>query len=513
MRHAFALLLSAFCTAAAHARSAAQGTSAGDVFRFHVPNEPSSLDPAQLSSTDANYLFHNLYRGLYRWTPDGKLLPEGAHSCSRPALLRIVCKLDPSAGWSDGRDVVAEDYARAFRRLVAPTSKNLGVELLQNVAGAMDSFSGKSRDDALGVRALGKHELEIRLIKPDPDFLHKLASPLLVPVRADAVHERERAAAQAYNGPYKIESWDIGKKIRLAPNPRYPRGFATRPPVEVLVVDEDTTALALYEEGRLTFLRRLPTALIAKFRARPDFRRLPMARFDYIGFGPELKDQPQMRKALALSLDFAELQRIYDSPGTPGCPSLPEDYMDKVPCLKFDVAAAKAAWAGVDRKKRGKRYTLAFSALGGDDVKKGSEWAQQQWRARLGARIDLAQTEQALYLRTLRENAPPIFRKGVGLDRPTCLAALETFAPGGAENFPRLDLPAYNATIAKLSAAATDAERRRLCTQGVRNLVDGHWLIPLGRIHFALLASPRFQGWELNEMNQLDLAELRRASP
>ena len=35
------------------------------VFRYHVPLEPSSLDPARLTSTDASYFFNNIMRGLY----------------------------------------------------------------------------------------------------------------------------------------------------------------------------------------------------------------------------------------------------------------------------------------------------------------------------------------------------------------------------------------------------------------------------------------------------------------
>lgn len=483
--------------------------SGEDVFRFHVPNEPSTLDPARMPSTDANYLFHNLYRGLYRWTSGQKLVPEGATECVRTEPLKIICTLRSDAKWSNGQDIVADDYVRAFRHLVSPASRNLGVELLQNVVGVMESFSGRQAPEKIGVKALAKRRLEIRLLKPDPDFIYKLTSPLLVPIASTQFPERKNSSRQLFSGPYKIERWETGKKVRMIPNPYYKRGFATRPTVEVFFVDEDSTALTLYEEGRLSFLRRLPTAFVRKYKARPDFKQIPMARFDYVGFGPALKDQPQLRKALALSLKFDELRMIYDALGIPGCPSLPEEYMTEIPCHSLNEKEAKAAWDSLSPEAKTARYTLAFSKLGGDDIKKGAEWLQQQWRKRLNAKIDLEQTEQGVYLEKLRENAPPLFRKGVGLDRPTCLAALETFAPGGSENFIQLNLPEYNKVIEKLGVAKSASEMKALCTEGVRILVDGHWIIPLGRIHFRLLAKPKYQGWELNEMNQLDLAELR----
>ncbi|MCM2281723.1 MAG: ABC transporter substrate-binding protein [Bdellovibrionaceae bacterium] len=489
-----------------------QANTGNEVFRFHVPNEPSSLDPSRWSSTDANYLFHNLYRGLYRYDSRQRLIPEGARECTRPDPLRVICTLNPDFKWSDGVFVEAQHYVLAFRHLVAPGSKSLGVELLQNVVGAMDAYSGKASATQLGVHAQSSQRLEFRLLKPDPDFLYKLTSPILVPIRSESFPDRTRAGQHVYNGPYRLDNWEIGKRLRLSSNSHYTRGRDRRPPIEVLVIDEDATALALYERGGpsggLSFLRRLPTGLIAKYKGRSDFKQIPMARFDYIGFGPELKGLPKMRQALSLAMDFDELRRIYDALGRPGCPGLPEEIMAETPCLNMNERAAKAAWAQVPAKFREKRWTYAFSGLGGDDIKKGAEWAQQQWRQRLGARVDLAQTEQTLFLSQLREKAPAIFRKGVGLDRPTCLAALETFSPGGAENFLSLDLPEYNEILAQLSRASTVAESRKLCTRGIRVLIKDHWLIPLGRIHFTLLASPRFRGWDLNEMNQLDLAEL-----
>jgi oligopeptide transport system substrate-binding protein len=123
--------------------------------------------------------------------------------------------------------------------------------------------------------------------------------------------------------------------------------------------------------------------------------------------------------------------------------------------------------------------------------------------------VDLKAVEQSVYLSELRTNPPDLFRKGVGLDRSTCLAAVEVFTKGDPENFIKLDLPAYETAVEKLKAAKTDSARKRACTEVVQILVDRAEVIPLGRIHFSILAKPTFTGWELNPLNHLDLSHLR----
>jgi oligopeptide transport system substrate-binding protein len=521
----FFSVLSAFCALSAlpasEAFAAGKGASQKEtetVFRYHVPSEPQSLDPSKLLSTDASYFFNNIMRGLYSYSNEKGLVNEGAESCVFETQTKLNCKLRESI-WSDGTKVEAADYVRSFRRLVSSASKVPTVELLKRVHNAMTINEGKAPSESLGVRAEGKDRLVIELDTPDPDFLYKLTASVLVPVRNDAFPPVGELTGILFNGPYRVTQWVRGKRMRLESNPYYKRGEGKRPPVEVLFIDDDQTALTLYERKELSFLRRLPTTFIAKYRARPDFKQIPVARFDYVGFGEELRNQPDFRAALSFAADYREMQKMLDALGIPGCPSLPEELVDSPHCVKFDLARAKKFWEKVPADVKAKRYKFAFSKLGGDDIKRSMEWFQAQWKKNLGVQVDLEQTEQGTYLQMLRTSPPAIFRKGVGLERPTCLSALETFARDGSDNFLKIDDPVLEAIIRKLSdeikpdksgiLKKPSEEAKETCGDGIQHLLDYHWMIPLGRIHFTLLADPHFQGWALNEMNQLDLAELQ----
>lgn len=419
--------------------------------------------------------------------------------------------------------VTAFEYERSFRRLLDPRSKTAAIELLMNLKNAAKIRAEGLSSEKLGVTALNARTLVFEFDRPDPDFLFKLAATVLVPVRSEAFPIREGNVGFLSNGPYKIAGWRKGRRILLEANSHYPFGAKDRPPVEVLFVDAAETALNLYQKRILTFLRSLPTHHMAKYETRPDFHNVPMSRFDYIGFGDELRDQPDLRAALSLSADYEELRKLLRALGRPGCPGLPGTMLDRPSCLAFDLKKAKSHLSRVAKKARQRRYRLAYSHLGGDDHKRVAEWFQYQWKKNLGIQVDIESTENAVFLHRLKTAPPPLFRKGLSLDRPTCLAALETFSRNGVENFLRLNDAKYEDLLAKL-AAATEKDRnirhgnqpdlpasavKRACGDGIRHLLARHLLIPLGRIHFSILADPRFPGWTLNELNQLDLSNLR----
>lgn len=137
-----------------------------------------------------------------------------------------------------------------------------------------------------------------------------------------------------------------------------------------------------------------------------------------------------------------------------------------------------------------------------------TEWMQSQWQKNLNLKIQVVLRENKVYLSEVQNNPPAIFRKGVAPDRPTCLATLETFADWSPENYIQLKDPDYQSILKKLGDAATPQDQKKFCTEGVRYIMDRHLLIPLGPIHFSVLAKKTFSGWKLNSMNQLDLAGL-----
>jgi oligopeptide transport system substrate-binding protein len=488
----------------------ALGEDDSNVFRLHLMGETYTLDPTKLRGSGGSYLFHNIQRGLFSYDRERGLVNEGAKSCRWPSPMVLECELNELL-WSDGSPILAEDYLRTFRRVIDPENGGAHAEMLLSLRNAKQIFAGELSVDSLGVLKFqtGKvTTLKFFFETQDVDFLYKLSHPYMAPTPKELYPKREKAHKLKTSGPFKIKKWRRGKSVKLTNNEFYLTNQKPRPDVNFLFIDDDATALSLYEAGKLSFLRRLPTQYIPKFRGREDFFQLPVARFDMIGFGPDLKDKPQLRKALTMALNYRELQTLLFAKGKPGCPSLPRDSMAVQQCyyLKtMDLPKIKR------KMEEHKDLSFGYSKMGGEDIKRQVEWFQNQWKKRLGLELNLRPFEQGMYINALKsEKTPSLFRKGMSLDVPTCLSAMMSLTPGHPENYIRYNSEVFNKKVAELQKATHPDLRKQLCSQALKILLDDHVFIPLGEIHFTLLANTNWQGWRLNELNQLDLSEISK---
>lgn len=309
-----------------------------------------------------------------------------------------------------------------------------------------------------------------------------------------------------FSGPYKISAWKPGHWVKLSPNKEYKLpSEEKRPELEGLFLESDSTALRLYEAGKLDFLRRLPAGEIPRFKDSKEFLQVPLARVEYIGFGPELADYPGVRAALAHSIDFDGFKKLFDTRSPVGCPAVPAKFLDRTECLKFSPKRAKAEIA---KYKTYPKLKFFYSAMGGEDLNRGAEWLQAQWKKNLGTRVDLVSEEQLVYLNHLRSKAPPIFRKAVALGRPTCLAALEHFSKDNPENYIKLKDEKFEKLLSSLRNSKTEAERKVACRKASEYLNSTARIIPMGEPVFTMLMKQKFKGWDINELNQLDLTNL-----
>ncbi|MCB0378682.1 MAG: peptide ABC transporter substrate-binding protein [Bdellovibrionales bacterium] len=479
-------------------------------FSFHLFSEPLHLDPARSRASSASYFFLNTLRGLYIYDDEKGLISEGGR-CRWQGSLRLHCSILPSHLWSNGQRVTAEDYRRAFWHVISPQTASPRADILQNLKNAQSILNGKQPASSLGFHILNKFEFNLEFTQPEPEFIYKLSSTALFPRPEAQPSDKESYKNFLSCGPYQIEDWKMGSELRLKPNPYYKKGSKNRPPVKVYFIDDEMTAFRLYENGRLSFLRRIPANLAASLEGRKDLFKIIMARYDYIGFGKKVMQNSNLRKALVHSIDYEKLKKLLRATGRPGCPSLPKKWLLTPPCYNFDLDLAKEALSKVPEKLKNEVFQLKVSQLGGNDIKNQAEFFQNQWTQHLGLNIEVAQVEQGTYLNELKQNPPDIFRKGVGLDRPTCTSALETFSEESHQNFIGLKDPDYQKLVEALSREENRQKRRSLCQKGVDFVMTRELVIPLGEMHFTIMANPDFVGWKLNSMNQLDLAKLHPA--
>lgn len=480
-------------------------------FRFHLFSEPSSLKPWQQRNANAGYFLSQITGTLLNYQ-DGKLEGNLAESCRYLNAKKISCLMRPGITFSQGQEIKASHFKKAFQEMLKPDNKAFRADLLFPIKNAKAIFQGKTPADKIGISVQTKNKTEeiiFELESADREFIYTLASPLLFPIPDTDLSEiekiREKPELWNSSGAFKITAWQPQKKITLKPRAEHWKKNLNLPDVEIIFVPEDSVAVGLYERKQLDFLRRLPTLYINKYKTKPDFHDIDQLRFDYIGLQiPDLN----ARKAIAASLNYQELQSLFSAKVPPGCPGIFKSMMKEYPCHSYSPATAAQFWskAKVDSSK----WELMYSKLGGDDHQRSMEWIQSEIKKNLKVNIKLRGLENKIFVEALVKEKPALFRKGVPIERPTCLAALENFISSSEENFLNFKSSAFDQVVTKLRQESSDDKKKELCSEAVSILMDQAWIIPTGPIYFSILVKPEWTGWRLNELNQLDLSELRK---
>lgn len=481
------------------------------VFRFHLVHEPSSLKPWEQKNSGAGYFLSQITGTLLTYQKQ-KLAGNLAENCKYKKPTQILCTLRKNLKWSNGQALVASDFVRSFQTFLKPTNRAFRADLLFPIAHGKKVFTGQLPENQLQVRALTDQLLQIDLESPDSEFLYTLTSPLLSPLPktplATVEELRKNPGLWISSGAYQLQSWEAQEKIILKPNPHFWKKN-DRPSLEILMINEDSVALNLYEKNKLSFLRRLPTLFIPKYKDRADFFEIEQIRLDYLGFSPRWKDFKNLRLAMAQSLRYLDLQKLYQSKGVPGCPGIPRFLYTEDLCLRTDLKQARLTWAQV--KDKPSSFEVLYSRQGGDDHRRSMEWLQNEWKKNLDFSVSVNGLENKIFVDRLGQNPPDLFRKGIAPDRPTCLSALEIFETGNSENYIQYSNSVFDDVLKKMKATDSLSTKKKLCTQGLRLLMKEAWIIPTGPIHFTVLAQTGWKGWRLNELNQLDLSELTKA--
>lgn len=475
---------------------------------FHLNSEPATLDPHLQKSSAAGYALDNLYRNLLWLTPQGELKPDLAENCQRSSSskkknFQIICKLKPNLKWSNGSALTSKDFLRSYERLLHAKTQSRRADLFFPIVNAEEYYRGETDFKNVGIQAPDEKTISFTLKAKTPEFEYSLTGFYTAPSPEEAL------IGKLFSGPYQVKEWKKNQYFLLEQNKYYvAKPDLTLPNVKFMFVPEDSVAFKLYQKNQLQFLRRLLTHLIPQFQKSSEYFSIPIFRFDYLGFGEYLKNQPDLRKALALSLPYDELTQLFHSKGQYGCAGLPDSFFEsKAPCYQYDLAAAKAA---LQKSKwpLDKPLQIIYSTQGGEDHQKLATWLQIQWKKNLGLQLEIKAVESKIYMSKVKNEKQYIFRRGVAPDRVSCAAALEPFRQDDSENLLKhfhLDL---DQRIEKLNGLSL-SESKKLCTALVTQMMDQYVFIPAGAFEFSILAKPQLKNWSLNQLNQLDLSQLQ----
>ena len=224
----------------------AGGGGGGNILRVPFESAETGFDPAQISDLYSARVTAHIFEAPYCY--DLLAVPVKVRPLTAAALPEITddfrvwtIRLQPGIFFADDaafkgkpRELVAQDYVYAVKRMFDPATKSpsfsslqeeglVGLDALREAA-IRDRKPFDYETPVEGVRALDRHTLQFRLKEPRPRFVSGLCSSSIFGAVAREVVEMYGDDIMAHpvgTGPYRLKSWRRSSRIVLERNPTF----------------------------------------------------------------------------------------------------------------------------------------------------------------------------------------------------------------------------------------------------------------------------------------------------
>ena len=240
----------------------------GGILRLARPTDPKTLDQALMSTREDGLLSCLVHLPLLDVIGGTNLVRCAAESWSASADQRVfTIHLRPGVKFSSGREVQSSDYVYALERILDPATGSQQASL-GDIRGAKAFIAGKTNHLA-GIIALSPRAMRVELEHPDATFPYNLWCTAM-PREAIVGQGDHYGIRPVCTGPYMVESWVRGARLKLTRNPYY-RGPEPQhlDGVDVLIGGDETTHLMMFERGELDIAN-----ITGEGIPRPSFHRL-----------------------------------------------------------------------------------------------------------------------------------------------------------------------------------------------------------------------------------------------
>lgn len=190
-----------------------------------IAGSPATLDPQTCTGDTAAQIVGNVFRGLYRRTDGGSVVPAMAEECTvSDDGLELTFRLSENVRWYGKDDFSAEctadDFVFAFQRLFNPMLRSEHAAEYYCIKNAKEIHTGMITDmSELGVKAAGKYELKITLTEPRSDIGVLLSAPPSMPCSREFYEQTEGQYGLVgdcigSNGFFYVSRWHYDKWVK-----------------------------------------------------------------------------------------------------------------------------------------------------------------------------------------------------------------------------------------------------------------------------------------------------------
>jgi len=482
---------------------------------YNLGTEPPTLDPALATDTTSVLCDEQLFLGLTDFddTTEANVVPEIATKwyVSDDGLTWTFemrkdvwwVHYDPATKkFTKKRPVTAHDVEYGAKRTINPETGSAYAYVSYIIKNAEAVNTGESTDlDSVGVKAVDDYTVEFTLEQPAGYFPAIASMWVNRPVPREPIEEFGDLWTEPgniwTNGPYALDTWEHENRMVMVKNPHfYNAKNVSIEQINFVMVTETSTAFAMYEAGELD-VAAVPLDDMDRVKADPVLSKeltiAPRLCTYYYGFDTQEPpfDNPTVRRAFSYAVDRQKLiDTVLKGGQEPAwsfaCKGIFGQVADNpdFPGITFDPQKARdlLAEAGYPGGAGLPEITLMFNTSEGHQ--KIAEFIQGSWKEHLGVEVKLANQEWKVYLQTLREDPPQIWRLGWCADYPDQNNWVhEVFHPTKGANRPRWSGPeaeAFGKLTEQAAAARDPEERKKLYFEAEKSLcVDNAVIIPI----------------------------------
>ncbi len=491
-------------------------------FTFRIQGEPETLDWNRAHTPIETYVLMNIMEGLVTFDEKLNVVPSLATEwqVSKDGKT-YTFTLRQGVKWSDGVELTANDFVFSWKRLLSPVTAASYAYLLFDIVGAEDFNRGKIQDfSQVGIKALSPNKFEITLTRPLAHWIYIPTFWVTFPLRQDVVEKYgpgwETPGRMVTLGPYQYVSHDLESKIVLVANPNY---YGTRGNVEKLVgliVRDDSTALTLYESGRLDFLVDISTVDLKRLSGRKDLKSFSYLKTGYLGFVTSKypMSDVKVRRAIAMAIDKTQLGKILYGGQQAATSFVPPPLMGytKSLGLKFDPFKARDELraSGLDLSKPLK---LDLILPNWDKPMTVAQFIQQQLKKNLLVNAEIHTFDHKSFRAQLDLKNHPLFEASWSGDYPDADNFLSLFLSSAGNNKTSWKNTEYDDLVLRGRGEKNPKQRAKIYQDAQKILLENDAaIVPLYYEPNMALVKPRVKGLELNPLNYLLLRKVNLGS-
>lgn len=490
-------------------------------FTFRLGGDPETLDWNRAHTSVETWLLTNLMEGLVSHDKKMNVMPALAESWTKsPDGKTYVFKIRPGVKWSDGVPLKAQDFLYSWKRLLSPVTAASYAYILFDIEGAEEFYQGKITDfSKVGISTPDDSTIIVKLAKPVAHFIHIPTFWVTFPLRQDVVEKFgtswSKPGRMVTLGPFELSSYDIDSKIVLSANPNYYGEHGNIQEAVGLIVKEDSTALTLYETGRLDFLTDIATLDLKRLEGRTDLQKFPYLKTGYLGFVVDQYpvNSVHLRRAIAMAIDKSKFVDFLHGGQKATGSFIPEGMFayNRTIGLKFDASAARKelARSGV---KPGTKVELVTTNW--EKNLTIGQFIQAEVKKNIGIELAIRSFDHKTFRAQLELYSFPIFLLSWSADYPDPDNFLSVFLGVAGNNRTKWKNGEYDAKVLLGRYSQNKKAREKLYDDAQKLLVEDEMaVLPLYNEPILALVNPRVKNLSINALNYLEMKSIFLAQP